>query len=535
MTRAQMNEDSAAFKMDAMLEQLKTVLGEETQPVTCRWLSYENAVPASVARKALETCAEQSKGKVVITYLLSGTAKDGGQQTVRLVKGSDLAPAKELLVGGGTHQIYALSPGTPAPDPLGIHVQDREQAKRLMSALLTGKSEPSVNAYGSNACSMVRGIACVRRLKVPPQGPLGRAPAVDAKPSGARSAPARPAQTAAARIMMSGRAGSASDQDPVRPVGDGQMQRSSVPLEKKTSPPSPVRPGTMARAFAKAPPKQAKPEPEASSEPAAKSERAAQAEPPSMAKPKVKAEAKTKAKANPKAKAPVPAQPASKENEAPDSPGAGAASAAAAQALHDDDSDDMDASPLPTRRAPARRQQVLQDDDSDDDSKMDAHPAEAAPGASAAAGAAAVQVPSKRAHEQAKAELAVSAPSAKKSRPDDAAAGKLETDPEAPQSTVQAHPEYGVPPDADAEIQMIGGKPFWAFINDKGEEVTVLAKAVKAPCQPMPDKPPKDEVKVKKQEDDADKTSPVKPKAKGGKKAAKMAGVRDIRSLFGKK
>jgi hypothetical protein len=39
------------------------------------------------------------------------------------------------------------------------------------------------------------------------------------------------------------------------------------------------------------------------------------------------------------------------------------------------------------------------------------------------------------------------------------------------------HPEYGTPPHPDAEIAMIGSKAVWQFINDKGEEVTVVRSA----------------------------------------------------------
>jgi hypothetical protein len=39
------------------------------------------------------------------------------------------------------------------------------------------------------------------------------------------------------------------------------------------------------------------------------------------------------------------------------------------------------------------------------------------------------------------------------------------------------HPEYGAPPHPDAEIAMIGSKAVWQFINDKGEEVTVVRSA----------------------------------------------------------
>jgi hypothetical protein len=36
------------------------------------------------------------------------------------------------------------------------------------------------------------------------------------------------------------------------------------------------------------------------------------------------------------------------------------------------------------------------------------------------------------------------------------------------------HPEYGTPPHPDAEVIMIGSKAVWQYINDKGEEVTVV-------------------------------------------------------------
>ena len=39
---------------------------------------------------------------------------------------------------------------------------------------------------------------------------------------------------------------------------------------------------------------------------------------------------------------------------------------------------------------------------------------------------------------------------------------------------VKAHPEHGVPPHPDAEITMIGSKAVWQYINDKGEEITVV-------------------------------------------------------------
>jgi hypothetical protein len=39
---------------------------------------------------------------------------------------------------------------------------------------------------------------------------------------------------------------------------------------------------------------------------------------------------------------------------------------------------------------------------------------------------------------------------------------------------VGEHPDYGTPPDPDAEIRMVGSKPVWVYFNDKGEEVVVV-------------------------------------------------------------
>lgn len=42
---------------------------------------------------------------------------------------------------------------------------------------------------------------------------------------------------------------------------------------------------------------------------------------------------------------------------------------------------------------------------------------------------------------------------------------------------VTLHPVYGAPPDPDAEVTMVNGKPMWQYMNDKGEEVTVVRPA----------------------------------------------------------
>jgi hypothetical protein len=46
----------------------------------------------------------------------------------------------------------------------------------------------------------------------------------------------------------------------------------------------------------------------------------------------------------------------------------------------------------------------------------------------------------------------------------------------------QAHPELGVPPDPDAALEYQCGKPVWIWMNDKGEEVTVVRYNVYPKC-----------------------------------------------------
>lgn len=48
------------------------------------------------------------------------------------------------------------------------------------------------------------------------------------------------------------------------------------------------------------------------------------------------------------------------------------------------------------------------------------------------------------------------------------------TEGSAKQESLPAHPEYGVPPHADAEIETVAGRPFWMYINDKGEEIQIV-------------------------------------------------------------
>lgn len=52
--------------------------------------------------------------------------------------------------------------------------------------------------------------------------------------------------------------------------------------------------------------------------------------------------------------------------------------------------------------------------------------------------------------------------------------GDAGKDAESQEGDVKGHPEHGVPPHPDAEIAMIGSKAVWQYINDKGEEVTVV-------------------------------------------------------------
>lgn len=56
-----------------------------------------------------------------------------------------------------------------------------------------------------------------------------------------------------------------------------------------------------------------------------------------------------------------------------------------------------------------------------------------------------------------------------KSKPDDGAKA------ESGEGDAKGHPEYGAPPHPDAEITMIGSKAVWQYINDKGEEITVVS------------------------------------------------------------
>jgi hypothetical protein len=90
---------------------------------------------------------------------------------------------------------------------------------------------------------------------------------------------------------------------------------------------------------------------------------------------------------------------------------------------------------------------------------------------------AAVEVPSKRqpGQQAVKAECS-KLPRAGKGDDVSTAAGAADNDSKAAPSVAPPgrHPVYGDLPDPDAEIKMVNGKPFWEYINEKGEEVSIV-------------------------------------------------------------
>jgi hypothetical protein len=61
-----------------------------------------------------------------------------------------------------------------------------------------------------------------------------------------------------------------------------------------------------------------------------------------------------------------------------------------------------------------------------------------------------------------------------KAQPNREAAANVSTGAQPKKEAAATHGKYGLPPDPEAEIQVISGRPFWFYINDKGEEVTVV-------------------------------------------------------------
>lgn len=80
---------------------------------------------------------------------------------LRLVASDHLADAKAELQEGATCSVYAVAPGQPPADAIGLHVHDLEQANQLVKEVVSGA--PSDQAR-SCVCDEQRGRQAPRDL-----------------------------------------------------------------------------------------------------------------------------------------------------------------------------------------------------------------------------------------------------------------------------------------------------------------------------------------------------------------------------------
>lgn len=125
--------DAAASMLGAIAEQLKVKLGEELQPVTYRWLAYDHACSAALAKHALRLAAAEWADSCAVTYCVtgapsptafhvrSGRSSPNTDHCIDLAGGLTMEHLRlvEHLQGAGPQSGIRINtaPDAPSPDP----------------------------------------------------------------------------------------------------------------------------------------------------------------------------------------------------------------------------------------------------------------------------------------------------------------------------------------------------------------------------------------------------------------------------------
>eukprot|EP00892_Ulva_mutabilis_P003443 jgi/Ulvmu1/1470/UM011_0200.1 len=523
---------TASCDVDEISSAVHARLDSAKKPVTARWICYEHMCNMHTAQTLLHKVLSDGDRKFTVTHLIDGEFKDTGQRRVIMASSEKAKQLRDSMSAIISDQIYSISPAQGVADPTSLVSADVEQARVLMSDLMSSKASEQALAFAGNSSSMVRGTSCARKLGPlkaaaggigPPPRPKAqsappRSGAEKAKASGPVTSNPAPSAKAASVAAVAVK----SEDGEKEPTAQTGAKAAAVPAAGKKR-------SALAASFGKAPPKQAKPKAEATVkvEPSEKAEVAAPAEsPPGKVEPK-----QVRAKKAHQGKAPI---------------------------LDSEDDEDMEQSgsesPLASRPMRTTRQAAqLIDDDSDDDF---AAPVKKKPAEPAVKKSSKPQEGNKPKQEAKQKSMVSGAEVAEKGQQGSDAVEPNEPQPAPAASEAQKpvaaevmsdrsngqaaqgreHPEYGSPPHPDAIIRMTGSKAFWEYIDDKGAEVSVIATTKAAKAAPVKqEKPQAKRPQPDTQNAGAAAEKPAKKKKPAGKHGKAAASAGDIRAMFGKK
>lgn len=169
-----------------LFQAIRDLIDDQLQVVTYKWLAREYMLSAAAAQKLLSTFADAHKGKVSVTYMLSGfrtshppdDGEDGDgraslrSHAVQLVSADRLDDRLGQLDKDSCHvQVYSLQPTQPK-DTADLWNRDQQQLEAAFDRLLSApQTEARNSSFGCGGLSSIECGAATRGNARPPRKP----------------------------------------------------------------------------------------------------------------------------------------------------------------------------------------------------------------------------------------------------------------------------------------------------------------------------------------------------------------------------
>lgn len=173
-----------------ILKDIESLVTEELQVVSFKWLCRHYDIPAATAKQLLFNFVEQNNSQVNATYLLAGWSKqDDSRHIVQLVGQKALQSKRTCLKTETSLHVYSVQPSQPK-DPAELWNTDSLQAKQLFEALLNQQASNclSDNRHSAIRCSEVTWDPAQSTAKPKPKDAPAPPPTAGGKAAAMRSA-----------------------------------------------------------------------------------------------------------------------------------------------------------------------------------------------------------------------------------------------------------------------------------------------------------------------------------------------------------
>eukprot|EP00249_Psilotum_nudum_P024979 c29338_g2_i2 orf=344-2116(-) len=166
-----------------LIDQILTLVVDDLQVVSYKWLSRKFLIPSNAAKRLLQEFVNQHGDSVEVVYAISGWTKSEPRcYSIQLVPRAKLQQAQELVVDDVNIHIYSVQPCLPK-DPAELWSAEYVQSEELFN------EPPDVNnCLRDNRFSAVLCLSATRNLK-------GKVPSV-ARPSSPKASSSHISATA---------------------------------------------------------------------------------------------------------------------------------------------------------------------------------------------------------------------------------------------------------------------------------------------------------------------------------------------------